>query len=467
MSVDAIGLSADLLKAVKACGYKNLTPIQQQAIPVIRTGVDVLASAQTGTGKTAAFTLPILDALAKNSKHSEASSGTTLKALILTPTRELAIQVSENVTAYSEFLPLSCGVIFGGVNMPSQTKMLKTGVDILVATPGRLIEHLTQRNLDLSHIKFLVMDEADRMLDMGFLTDIEKLLTHMQQKHQTLMFSATFSNKVKTLAKQILKTPKTVEVSRQNSTSGKVKQSVYWVSEQRKRELLSELIGVNNWRQVLVFAGTRESANILAKELKLDGIKTGVCHGEKTQGARNQALEKFTNGSIRVLVATDVAARGLDIADLPYVVNFHLPFLAEDYVHRIGRTGRAGKAGTAISLVSPKDEKFLGNIEELIGRQFERIIVPGYELNRALPQQYDQQVEAATDKNRYQKTRDKNQELTRKNDGDKGTDGKRNKPLFAKKGSGKKAIAGKKMPVKKLSKKAMAYNQKIADKKRG
>ena len=416
MSVDAIGLSANLLKAVKACGYKNLTPIQQQAIPVIRTGVDVLASAQTGTGKTAAFTLPILDALAKKVKPNADGfdTTTTVKALILTPTRELAAQVADNVKTYSEFLPLRSGVIFGGVNMPPQTKMLKSGVDVLVATPGRLIEHLEQRNLDLSQVQYLVLDEADRMLDMGFYNDIERVIAMIKAKHQTLMFSATFSNKVKTLAKKILKTPRTIEVARQNSTTGKVKQSVYWVSETRKAELLSELIGVNNWQQVLVFAGTKESANILAKELKLDGIKTALCHGDKTQGARNKALEQFVDGSVRVLVATDVAARGLDIANLPYVVNFHLPFLPEDYVHRIGRTGRAGKSGTAISLVSPKDEQFLDNIEALIERKFERIIVPGYELDRPLPAHYDAKEEAPLKRSRYKATQEKNQLLARK-----------------------------------------------------
>ncbi|MDO6445974.1 DEAD/DEAH box helicase [Colwellia sp. 1_MG-2023] len=408
MSVDAIGLSADLLKAVKACGYKNLTPIQQRAIPVIRSGSDLLASAQTGTGKTAAFTLPILDAIAKNK-----STG-NLQALILTPTRELASQVAENIATYSQFMSIKSGVIFGGVNMPAQTTLLKSGLDILVATPGRLLEHLALRHIDVSQLNFLVFDEADRMLDMGFLTEIERILPLIKSKHQTLMFSATFSNKVKSLANQILNTPKNIEVAKQNTTSGKVKQSVYWVSEQRKRELLSELIGVNNWQQVLVFAGTRESANILAKELKLDGIKAALCHGDKTQGARNKALEQFIDGTVRVLVATDVAARGLDIADLPYVVNFHLPFLAEDYVHRIGRTGRAGKSGTAISLVSPKDERFLENIEALIERKFERIVVPGYELNRPLPQQYNDAEEPLVKKNRYQATQEKNQEVARK-----------------------------------------------------
>ncbi|WP_077338567.1 DEAD/DEAH box helicase [Pseudocolwellia agarivorans] len=414
MSVDAIGLSANLLKAVKACGYKNLTPVQQQAIPVIRTGVDLLASAQTGTGKTAAFSLPILDAISRNIKDDTQVTGQTIKALILTPTRELAAQVAKNIETYSQFLPIKSGVIYGGVNMPPQKTMLKNGVDVLVATPGRLLEHLTERSVDLSHVKYLVLDEADRMLDMGFLTDIEKLIEAMKQKHQTLMFSATFSNKVKTLAKQVLRNPKTLEVSRQNSTSGKVKQSVYWVSETRKRELLSEIIGVNNWKQVLVFAGTKESANLLAKELKLDGIKAALCHGDKTQGARNRALEEFTEGKVRVLVATDVAARGLDIVDLPYVVNFHLPFLAEDYVHRIGRTGRAGKSGTAISLVSPKDERFLENIEELIGRKFERIVAPGYEIDRPLPAQYKESLDAPVKKNRYQATQDKNQAIAKK-----------------------------------------------------
>jgi superfamily II DNA/RNA helicase len=412
MSVDAIGLSADLLKAVKACGYKNLTPIQQQAIPMIRSGADLLASAQTGTGKTAAFSLPILDALASNP-----AQGQTIKALILTPTRELAAQVADNMKAYSQFLPLKIGVVYGGGKMSSQTNLLKQGLDVLVATPGRLIEHLTLRNVDLSQVKHLVLDEADRMLDMGFLTDIEKLMLAMKQKHQTLMFSATYSNKVKALANQILTTPKVVGVAKQNSTSGKVKQSVYWVSEARKRELLSELIGVNNWQQVLVFAGTKESANILAKELKLDGIKAALCHGDKTQGARNKALNDFREGKVRVLVATDVAARGLDIENLGYVVNFHLPFLAEDYIHRVGRTGRAGKSGTAISLVSPKDEKFLENIEALIERKFERIIVPGYELRRDEAFEYQQSTEKRASKNRYRASQEKNQAIAKKDAG--------------------------------------------------
>ncbi|HIP76218.1 MAG TPA: DEAD/DEAH box helicase [Psychromonas hadalis] len=411
MSIDAIGLSSGLLKGVKACGYKTLTPIQQQAIPMIRSGHDLLASAQTGTGKTAAFTLPILDLLLKNSSDKVANNP-TIKALILTPTRELALQVAKNIEEYSQFLPLTSGVVTGGANMPPQERMLKVGVDILVATPGRLIEHLTARNVDLAHIKHLVLDEADRMLDMGFLTDIQKLMQVIKQKHQTIMFSATFSNKVRTLANQLLKTPKTIDISPQNSTAGKVKQQVYWVSEARKRELLSELIGVKNWTQVLVFAGTKESANILAKELKLDGIKTALCHGDRTQGARNKAIEDFAAGKVRVLVATDVAARGLDIPDLPYVVNFHLPFLAEDYIHRIGRTGRAGKNGVAVSLVSPKDEQFLDNIETLIGRQFERMIYAGYEISDLTR---DEDVNGKPlKKSRYKATQERNQIIAKR-----------------------------------------------------
>jgi superfamily II DNA/RNA helicase len=423
MSVDAIGFSADLLKAVKACGYNNLTPIQQAAIPVIRQGVDLLASAQTGTGKTAAFSLPILDAVAKANhaasssaptEKTKSASGQAIRALVLTPTRELSNQVADNIKQFSQYLPVKVGVVYGGGKMASQTNMLKQGLDVLVATPGRLLEHLALHNVDLSQVKYLVLDEADRMLDMGFLSDIEKLMSTIKHNHQTLMFSATFSERVKTLANQLLKTPKTISVAKQNTTSGKVKQAVYWVSESRKRELLSELIGVNNWQQVLVFAGTKESANTLAKELKLDGIKAALCHGDKTQGARNKALEQFSEGKVRVLVATDVAARGLDIDDLAYVVNFHLPFLAEDYVHRVGRTGRAGKSGTAISLVSPKDERFLGNIEDLIGRQFNRIVVPGYEFSRQEADAYQAASEKRASKNRYRATQEKNQKLAKK-----------------------------------------------------
>lgn len=419
MSVNSIGLPAELLQAVKTCGYENLTPIQQKAIPAIRRGDDIIASAQTGTGKTAAFALPVLEKLLKKQRTQSSGSTTSiLTALILIPTRELAQQVFQNIKDYSQFTELKSAVIYGGGAMPSQTKTLKTGVDILVATPGRLLEHIALNHINLSQIQYLVLDEADRMLDMGFKTDIEKILTMIKPPYQTVLFSATFSNKIKSLAKQYLITPKTIEVSKQNTTSGKVKQRVYWVSEARKRELLSELIGVNNWQQVLVFAGTKESANLLAKELKLDGISTALCHGDKSQGARNKALEQFKNGKIRVLIATDVAARGLDIPDLAMVVNFHLPFLAEDYIHRIGRTGRAGKTGTAISLVSPKDAKFLDNIEILIERKFDRIVQPGYEFDefQEVRLKNKKQVTKLSAKNRYLSNQAKNRHLSQKND---------------------------------------------------
>ncbi|MBL4910679.1 MAG: DEAD/DEAH box helicase [Alteromonadaceae bacterium] len=421
MSVDAIGLPAELLQAVKACGYKNLTPIQQKSIPEIRKGRDVIASAQTGTGKTAAFSLPLLELLLTLNKgqHNQSvnqPSNRKLKALVLTPTRELARQVFDNIVSYGQFCDIKSAVVYGGGAMPSQAKTLQAGVDVLVATPGRLLEHLALNNVSLAQVKYLVLDEADRMLDMGFMTDIEKILLSIKHKYQTVLFSATFSEKVKILAKQFLTSPKTIEISKQNSTSGKVKQQVYWVSEPRKRELLSELIGVNNWQQVLVFAGTKESANILAKELKLDGIKAALCHGDKSQGARNKALTDFSEGKVRVLVATDVAARGLDIKGLPYVVNFHLPFLAEDYIHRIGRTGRAGKNGTAISLVSPKDAKFLDNIEALIERKFERIVLAGYEFDAQQEPLAKNNTLSDKDenKNRYQRTLAKNQLLAKK-----------------------------------------------------
>lgn len=409
MSFDSTGLKPELLKAVKACGYKNLTPIQQKAIPAIRRGKDILASAQTGTGKTAAFALPIINSLLDKGDLTQP----ILRAVILTPTRELALQVADNFKQYCQHTNLKVGVVYGGVGSASQAKVLKAGVDILVATPGRLLEHLSTLHFSLGQVKHFVLDEADRMLDMGFSADIEKVIALLKPGHQTLLFSATFSHKVKLLAKSYLNSPEVIEVSKVNSTSGKVKQQVYWVEEARKAELLAELIGVNNWQQVLVFAGTRESANILAKELKLDGIKTALCHGDKSQGSRQKALQQLADGSIRVLVATDVAARGLDIESLPLVVNFHLPFLAEDYVHRVGRTGRAGKSGHAVSLVSPKDAKFMGNIEDLIGRKFDRIVQPGYEFDDSKIEKVLAKV--ASEKNRYKQTQDKNRRIKAKN----------------------------------------------------
>ncbi|TLU61617.1 DEAD/DEAH box helicase [Thalassotalea litorea] len=424
MSFDAIGLPQPLLQAVKSMGYKNLTPIQQKGISAIRSGQDVLASAQTGTGKTAAFSLPIIEALLKTGA-GQGGQGTGVQALVLTPTRELAKQVKENIEQYCQNTQLTTTLVYGGVGNSEQQKRIQQGSDIVVATPGRVLELIQNRTLRLNQLKFVVLDEADRMLDMGFLKAIEEILSPIKQPHQTLLFSATFSNKVKNLAKQFLQHPRLIETAKQNATAKKVRQYVYPVQENRKREMLSELIGKNNWHQVMVFAGTRESANELAKELKLDGIKAVLCHGEKSQGARNKALQDFTEGKARVIVATDVAARGIDIADLHYVVNYHLPFLAEDYVHRIGRTGRAGKSGTAISLVSPKDHRFLGDIEALIEQKIERIVLPGYEFDLMTEiakkdaakkgvAKKDVSKVAPESKNRYQKTRDKNRSLDKK-----------------------------------------------------
>ncbi|KEK29039.1 DEAD/DEAH box helicase [Shewanella xiamenensis] len=354
-----------------------MTPIQQQAIPAIRRGQDVLASAQTGTGKTAAFALPILQKMVENPSETLKSN---TRVLILTPTRELAAQVAENVEAYSKYLNFSVLTIYGGVKVETQAQKLKRGADIIVATPGRLLEHLTACNLSLSSVDFLVLDEADRMLDMGFSADIQKILQAVNKKRQNLLFSATFSSAVKKLANEMMVKPQVISADKQNTTADTVSQVVYPVEQRRKRELLSELIGKKNWQQVLVFTATRDAADTLVKELNLDGIPSEVVHGEKAQGSRRRALREFVSGKVRVLVATEVAARGLDIPSLEYVVNFDLPFLAEDYVHRIGRTGRAGKSGVAISFVSREEERTLADIEKLIGQKIRRITVPGYEV---------------------------------------------------------------------------------------
>ncbi len=409
MSVDSIGLAEPLLQAVKALNYKKLTPIQQKAIPLIRKQHDLLASAQTGTGKTAAFLLPILESL----MQSPAIRTAHPKAVVLAPTRELAQQVYENAKTLAQYTDLSVAVVYGGAGIASQQQQLAKKVDLVVATPGRLIEHVQQANVQLSHVTQFVLDEADRMLDMGFLKAIEQIISHFKRKPQMLLFSATFSHQIKNLAKQYLTAPITVETAPQNTTSTKVKQLVYRVSELRKRELLSELIGINNWQQVLIFAGTKQSADQLAKELNLDGINTLVCHGDKSQGARNKALNALVEGKVRALVATDVAARGLDIENLPLVVNYHLPFLAEDYVHRVGRTGRAGKSGLAISLVSPKDEKFLANIEKFIGQRFKHVMMPGYEFDPA-EEPIIAEKKSIQAKNRHQANIEKNRKIATK-----------------------------------------------------
>jgi superfamily II DNA/RNA helicase len=377
MRFESFSFAPEIVRAISDCGYQKMTPIQQQAIPAIRRGQDVLASAQTGTGKTAAFALPILQKMVDNPSETQRSN---TRALILAPTRELAAQVADNIKEYSRYLPISVLTIYGGVKMDSQAQKLKKGADIIVATPGRLLEHIQACNLSLSHVDFLVLDEADRMLDMGFISDIQKILQAVNSKRQNLLFSATFSNAVKQLANEMLVKPKLISVDKQNTTAVTVSQVVYPVEQRRKRELLSELIGTKNWQQVLVFTATREAADTLVKELNLDGIPSAVVHSEKAQGNRRRALREFKEGKVRALVATEVAARGLDIPALEYVVNYDLPFLAEDYVHRIGRTGRAGRSGVAISLVSREEERTLHDIEKLIGNKIRRITIPGYEV---------------------------------------------------------------------------------------
>ncbi len=377
MRFESFSFAPEILRAISDCGYQQMTPIQQQAIPAIRRGQDVLASAQTGTGKTAAFALPILQKMVENPCETQKSNA---RVLILTPTRELAAQVADNVEAYAKYLNVSVLTIFGGVKTETQAQKLKRGADIIVATPGRLLEHLTACNLSLSNVDFLVLDEADRMLDMGFSADIQKILQAVNKKRQNLLFSATFSSAVKQLANEMMVKPQVISADKQNTTAATVSQVVYPVEQRRKRELLSELIGKKNWQQVLVFTATRDAADSLVKELNLDGIPSEVVHGEKAQGSRRRALREFVSGKVRVLVATEVAARGLDIPSLEYVVNFDLPFLAEDYVHRIGRTGRAGKSGVAISFVSREEERTLADIEKLIGQKIRRITVPGYEV---------------------------------------------------------------------------------------
>ncbi|MBB1437178.1 DEAD/DEAH box helicase [Shewanella sp. SG41-4] len=377
MKFESFSFAPEILRAIAECGYQSMTPIQQQAIPAIRRGEDVLASAQTGTGKTAAFALPILQRMCDNPKETMPSNTRTL---ILTPTRELAAQVADNISAYSKYLNLTVLTIYGGVKIETQSQKLKRGADVIVATPGRLLEHIVACNLSLSNVEFLVLDEADRMLDMGFSADIKKILQAVNKKRQNMLFSATFSSEVKKLANDMLEKPKVITADKQNTTADTVSQVVYPVEQRRKRELISELIGTKNWQQVLVFTATRDAADKLVKELNLDGIPSGVVHGEKAQGSRRRALREFVEGKIRVLVATEVAARGLDIKNLEYVVNYDLPFLAEDYVHRIGRTGRAGKTGVAISFVSREEERTLADIEKLIGQPIRRVTVPGYEV---------------------------------------------------------------------------------------
>jgi ATP-dependent RNA helicase RhlE len=378
MSFDTLGLSAELLRAVHEQGYTEPTPIQVKAIPLILEGRDIMAGAQTGTGKTAGFTLPLLQLL--NSRPTDPKQR-AVRALVLTPTRELAAQVEQSIITYGRHLPLKSAVIFGGVKINPQIDKLRRGVDILVATPGRLLDHARQRTVDLSRVEVLILDEADRMLDMGFIHDIRKILALLPAKgqRQNLLFSATFSNEIKQLSHSLLNQPELVEVARRNAPIELIAQLAHPVDQSRKRELLSHMIGAGNWRQVLVFTRTKHGANRLAKQLVMDGLSATAIHGNKSQGARTRALGDFKQGSVRILVATDIAARGLDIDQLPHVVNYELPNVPEDYVHRIGRTGRAGNEGTAVSLVSTEESRLLRDIERLIGREIPKQVLPGYE----------------------------------------------------------------------------------------
>ena len=376
-----LGLSAELTRAVAERGYTHPTPVQAQAIPVILEGRDVLAGAQTGTGKTAGFTLPLLQRLAASGKASASPARQPVRALILTPTRELAAQVEESVRTYGKHLPLRSTLIYGGVGINPQIQALRRGVDILVATPGRLLDHVQQKTVNLGQVEILVLDEADRMLDMGFIRDIRRILALLPAKRQNLLFSATFSDEIRKLADSLLHDPAQVEVARRNAESALVSQRVHPVEQTRKRELLAHLVESGNWQQVLVFCRTKHGANRLAQQLSREGLEADAIHGNKSQPQRVRALAGFKNGTVRVLVATDIAARGLDIVELPHVVNFDLPHVPEDYVHRIGRTGRAGVTGEAISLVSAEDQPLLSAIERLLGRKLDRQVIAGFEVS--------------------------------------------------------------------------------------
>lgn len=381
MSFSSLGLSELLLRAVSEKGYDTPSPIQAQAIPAVLSGKDVMAAAQTGTGKTAGFTLPLLQRLADGPKVKPNQA----RALVLTPTRELAAQVGESVATYGKHLPLRSDIVYGGVKINPQMQRLRRGVDVLIATPGRLMDLYNQNAIKFDHLEMLVLDEADRMLDMGFIRDIRKIIALLPKKRQTLLFSATFSNEIRSLSRGMLNSPVEVEVSPRNTTAEKVKQSIYEVDKSKKTELLIHLIRDNNWNQVLVFSRTKHGANKLVKKLDQAGIEAAAIHGNKSQGARMRALADFKANKVRVLVATDIAARGIDIAELPHVINFDLPNVAEDYVHRIGRTARAGREGEAISLVSADEVELLAAIENLIRQQLVREVEVGFVPGHPVP----------------------------------------------------------------------------------
>jgi len=367
-----------LLRAVAEQGYTQPTPIQAQAIPVVLAGRDLLGAAQTGTGKTAGFTLPLLQKLVEKANTSHSPARHPVRALIITPTRELAAQVEESVRTYGKYTSLKSALVYGGVGMQPQVDALRRGVDILVATPGRLLDHVQQKTVDLRQVQILVLDEADRMLDMGFIHDIRRILALLPAQRQNLLFSATFPEEIRKLAASFMRNPATVEVARRNTPAELVAQVAYPVQADQKRSLLAHLVKSNDWRQVLVFVRTKHGANRLAQQLLREGIEADAIHGNKAQNARTRTLAQFKAGSLRVLVATDIAARGLDIEALPHVVNYDMPHVAEDYVHRIGRTGRAGVEGEAVSLVSPEERPLLAAIEKLMNRKVEQRVVSGF-----------------------------------------------------------------------------------------
>ncbi len=378
MNFDELKLAPAILKAVREQGYETPTPIQAQAIPLVLAGNDLLGGAQTGTGKTAAFTLPLLHNLSMRRSAQNKWGGNAIRALVLTPTRELAAQVEESVRSYGKYLQLSSTVIFGGVGMNPQIDRVKKGVDILVATPGRLLDLQQQGYMDLSQVQMLVLDEADRMLDMGFIHDVKKVLALLPKEKQSLLFSATFSDEIRNLAEGLLKNPQSVQVTPRNTTVQRITQAVHPVGRGKKKALLAHIINQNNWSQVLVFTRTKFGANNVAEYLEKNGITAMALHGNKSQGARTQALAGFKSGEIRALVATDIAARGIDIDDLPHVVNYEIPNVPEDYVHRIGRTGRAGKEGQAVNLVCLDEEGFMAEIERFTKQQIPVVAVEGY-----------------------------------------------------------------------------------------
>ena len=394
MSFTSLALDPTLIKALEESGYQKPTPIQREAIPAILSKRDIMAGAQTGTGKTAAFALPILQGLLlKTNKQS-------IRALVLTPTRELAQQVFKSIETYGKYTSVKTAIAYGGVSINPQIEVLKAGADILVATPGRLLDHLINASLSLDDLEYLVFDEADRMLDMGFKDEINNILKRIQSKPQTLLFSATFDDAIFKLSKTLLNDPKLIEVSERNTAASQVEQIVYTVDANRKRELTSFLIGSKNWQQVLIFTRTKQGADELAKEMCKDGLKTQSIHGDKSQGARDKALSEFKAGKVRALVATDVAARGIDIIDLHYVINYELPYVAEDYIHRIGRTGRAGKAGLAVSLMSPDEEWLLKAVEEVLDTHLLQQWLPGYEPDLTKKTKFEQRSNSGANKKR-------------------------------------------------------------------